>query len=54
MIRPILFDAYGTLFDLRAGAMPVLGQFGESGEALFAAWRELQLKYAWLSALRRD
>lgn len=54
MTRPILFDAYGTLFDLKAAAMPVLGQFGATGTALFCAWRELQLKYAWLSALRGE
>ena len=54
MNRPILFDAYGTLFDLKAAAMSVLGQLGAAGDGLFDAWRELQLKYAWLSALRGE
>jgi 2-haloacid dehalogenase len=54
MNRPILFDAYGTLFDLKAAAMSVLGQLGPVGDGLFDAWRELQLKYAWLSALRGE
>jgi 2-haloacid dehalogenase len=54
VIGPIVFDAYGTLFDLKAAAKPIIDRFGPDGESLFDKWRDLQLKYAWLSTLRDE
>lgn len=48
-ISVCVFDAYGTLFDVRRvvlGAMP-----GEAGEAFYALWRGKQLEYSWLRSL---
>jgi 2-haloacid dehalogenase len=56
MFRAIVFDAYGTLFDVDAAARSVAA---ESGRAGFAAvwprisgdWRRKQLEYTWLRAI---
>jgi 2-haloacid dehalogenase len=49
-ITAFLFDAYGTLFDLRSA----LNQhhLGASGESVLALWRQKQLEYTWTSTLR--
>lgn len=50
----VVFDAYGTLFDLAgivAGARDVLQQ---DTEALGRLWRQKQLEYTWLRALMGD
>lgn len=41
MSRPIVFDAFGTLFELMAAAMPVLDRFETASDSLFVAWRDL-------------
>jgi 2-haloacid dehalogenase len=40
--RAVVFDAYGTLFDVRAIAAP---------EPLLTLWRQKQLEYTWLRSL---
>ncbi len=50
-IRAIIFDAYGTLFDVHS--VVLRGGNGISGdiEALSRLWRQKQLEFAWLRAL---
>jgi 2-haloacid dehalogenase len=52
--RPVLavvFDAYGTLFDLHAAMARHAGRLGEGWEATSALWRQKQLEYAWVTTL---
>ncbi len=50
-VKAIVFDAYGTLFDVRS----VLGRceevFPGHGSDLTALWRSTQLQYTWLRSL---
>src|SRR3954453_8336023 len=48
---PIVFDAYGTLFDPAALAGPLERRFPGRGSALASAWRATQLRHTWLRAL---
>lgn len=51
MTKAIVFDAYGTLFDVQS----VLGRceevFPGHGSDLTALWRSTQLQYTWLRSL---
>src|SRR5580698_11226148 len=49
--RAVLFDAYGTLFDVHS--VVLRGGAGIAGniEALSQLWRRKQLEYTWLRAL---
>ena len=51
MVKALVFDAYGTLFDVRS----VLGRceevFPGHGSDLTALWRSTQLQYTWLRSL---
>ena len=50
-IKGILFDAYGTLFDI-ASIEPRLEQLcGEKAPAVAELWRRKQLEYSWLRTL---
>jgi 2-haloacid dehalogenase len=51
-IEAILFDAYGTLFDLRSAVTPHAAQLGERMDRVLALWRQKQLEYTWTSSLR--
>ena len=44
----IVFDAYGTLFDVTAPAQAILGN---CADALNQVWRRKQLEYSWLRSL---
>ncbi len=48
--RVVVFDAYGTLFDLMASVRSVVGQTRDS-ERLAEQWRERQLEYAWVEMM---
>jgi 2-haloacid dehalogenase len=50
-VQAVLFDAYGTLFDVHS--VVLRGGAGIAGniEALSQLWRRKQLEYTWLSAL---
>ena len=50
-IKALVFDAYGTLFDVQAVISAVNQQFPGQGPALSAAWRTRQLEYTWLRSL---
>ncbi len=55
-VRPVVFDAYGTLFDVaaaarRAAAEPGGAVLAEAWPKLAADWRAKQLQYTWLRAI---
>jgi 2-haloacid dehalogenase len=50
-IQALVFDAYGTLFDVSSVATALDQLFPGQGAALSAAWRAKQLQYTWLRAL---
>ncbi|GGL51367.1 haloacid dehalogenase type II [Wenxinia marina] len=54
-ITTVIFDAYGTLFDVTAAARAAAGEPGgellrDRWEALARDWRDRQLDYSWLRA----
>ncbi len=51
--RAIVFDAYGTLFDVHSVASLAEQLFPGRGEALSMLWRQKQLEYSWLRAMSR-
>jgi 2-haloacid dehalogenase len=50
-IRAIVFDLYGTLYDLQAVARACEDAFPTRGAALAQRWRQKQLEYSWLRSL---
>lgn len=62
----ILFDAYGTLFDLKSAVQPHVTRLGdpaprpfdknlgENSSSLLALWRQKQLEYTWTSTIRGE
>mgnify|MGYP006146996197 CR=1 FL=1 len=49
----VLFDAYGTLFDVHSVTRLAESRFPGHGAALSAAWRGKQLEYTWLRSLMK-
>jgi 2-haloacid dehalogenase len=49
----IVFDAYGTLFDVYSVGQRCESCFPGQGKALALAWRAKQLEYTWLRSLMR-
>jgi 2-haloacid dehalogenase len=52
-ISALVFDAYGTLFDVHSVARLGESLFPGKGAALSAAWRTKQLEYTWQRSLMR-
>ena len=52
-ISALVFDAYGTLFDVHSVTRLADAHFPGKGAALSAAWRTTQLEYTWLRSLMR-
>ena len=50
-IKVIIFDAYGTLFDVNSAAAKTKNKIGEKWEAFANYWRTIQLEYTWLRTL---
>jgi 2-haloacid dehalogenase len=50
-ISALVFDAYGTLFDVRSVASACESLFPGKGGALTGLWRAKQLEYTWLLSL---
>ena len=50
-ISALVFDAYGTIFDVHSVARLAESLFPGKGAALSAAWRTKQLEYTWLRSL---
>lgn len=53
MSRPsiVVFDAYGTLFDVQSVLNETRGAFGESAGPVVDLWRTKQLEYSWLRTM---
>ena len=50
-IKAIIFDAYGTLFDVNSAAEKCKGKIGDKWESFANYWRTTQLEYTWLRSL---
>ena len=50
-IKAIIFDAYGTLFDVNSAAEKCKGKIGDKWEGFANYWRTTQLEYTWLRSL---
>lgn len=54
-IKAIVFDAYGTLFDVSSIDEYLSAQFGAQAAALIAThWRRKQLEYTWLRSMMQQ
>lgn len=51
MIRALVFDAYGTLFDVHSVMAACEQRFPHRGAELSRLWRQKQLEYTWLHSL---
>ncbi|MCC5858571.1 MAG: haloacid dehalogenase type II [Ectothiorhodospiraceae bacterium] len=47
----VVFDAYGTLFDVRSVQQETEQRFPGHGDAITGTWRRKQLEYTWLRSL---
>jgi 2-haloacid dehalogenase len=52
-IKAIIFDAYGTLFDVNSAAEKCKGKIGDRWENFANFWRTTQLEYTWLRSLMK-
>tara|TARA_B100001121_G_scaffold219691_1_gene192968 strand:+ start:942 stop:1604 length:663 start_codon:yes stop_codon:yes gene_type:complete len=50
-IKAIIFDAYGTLFDVNSAAEKCKDKIGDKWESFANYWRTIQLEYTWLRSL---
>ena len=50
-VKAIIFDAYGTLFDVNSAAEKCKDKIGSKWEAFANFWRTTQLEYTWLRSL---
>ena len=51
--KAIVFDAYGTLFDVNSAAEKCKVKIGNDWEAFANFWRTTQLEYTWLRSLMK-
>ena len=52
-IKSIIFDAYGTLFDVNSAAEKCKDKIGDKWETFSNYWRTTQLEYTWLRSLMK-
>ena len=52
-IKAIIFDAYGTLFDVNSAAEKCKDKIGDRWEGFANHWRTTQLEYTWLRSLMK-
>ena len=50
-LKAIIFDAYGTLFDVNSAAKKCKDRIGDKWENFSNYWRTTQLEYTWLRSL---
>jgi 2-haloacid dehalogenase len=50
-VRAVVFDAYGTLFDVASASERAKETLGERWQPLAELWRAKQLQYTWLRSL---
>ncbi len=53
-IRGLVFDAYGTLYDVQSVGRRATELCGDKGELVTQLWRLKQLEYTWLRSLMRS
>ena len=51
--KALVFDAYGTLFDVNSAAEKCKAKIGDKWEAFANFWRTTQLEYTWLRSLMK-
>ena len=51
--KVIVFDAYGTLFDVNSAAEKCKDKIGDKWENFSNFWRTTQLEYTWLRSLMK-
>lgn len=53
LLKPaaVVFDAYGTLFDVHSAVGRLRQRMGDRAEAISTLWRTKQLEYTWLRSL---
>ena len=51
--KAIIFDAYGTLFDVNSAAEKCKSKIGSKWENFANFWRTTQLEYTWLRSLMK-
>ncbi len=51
--KAVVFDAYGTLFDVNSAAEKCKGKIGVKWEIFANFWRTTQLEYTWLRSLMK-
>ena len=51
--KSIVFDAYGTLFDVNSAAEKCKDKIGDKWESFADFWRTTQLEYTWLRSLMK-
>ena len=52
-VKAIIFDAYGTLFDVNSAAEKCKDKIGDKWEGFTNFWRTTQLEYTWLRSLMK-
>ena len=52
-IKAIIFDAYGTLFDVNSASEKCKDKIGDKWEPFANFWRTTQLEYTWLRSLMK-
>ena len=52
-VKAVIFDAYGTLFDVNSAAEKCKNQIGDKWEGFANYWRTTQLEYTWLRSLMK-
>ncbi len=52
-IKSVVFDAYGTLFDVNSAAEKCKDKIGDRWEGFADFWRTTQLEYTWLRSLMK-
>ena len=51
--KAIVFDAYGTLFDVNSAAEKCKDEIGDKWKNFSNFWRTTQLEYTWLRSLMK-
>ena len=51
--KAVVFDAYGTLFDVNSAAEKCKDKIGDKWEGFANFWRTTQLEYTWLRSLMK-
>ena len=51
VVKNVVFDAYGTLFDVHSAAAQHHQKLGDKAQSVSVLWRTKQLEYTWLRSL---